>query len=288
MNGAIGLLCLIWGLNWVVMKEANHAFPPVVFTTYRFIIGSGILLVIAYFKKTPFPRRTDWKWIVICGILQTAFLNAAIQIGMQFLSAGFSAVLAYSMPFWVAIMAHFWLGEKLTLRKMIGVSLGIVGLIALLNLNVGSGGVWWAVVLTLAGAVAWALSSILVKLKLQHYSSLQYTTWQMAVGAVALSVYCGIYEHGATQWGWKALSYLLYNGVLASAVAYFLWTYILSNTEAGKASISILIVPIIGVLSGVFFLGESLYWTTIVGMALILGGIWLVNNPSLTQKNESS
>jgi len=284
MNGAIGLLCLIWGLNWVVMKEANHVFPPVLFTTYRFIIGSGILLVIAYLKKIPFPRRADWKWIVLCGILQTAFLNVAVQIGMQFLSAGFSAVLTYSMPFWVAIMAHFWLGETLTKRKMIGIALGIVGLITLLD--VGRGGTWWAVMLTLAGAIAWALSSILVKLKLQHYSTLQYTTWQMAVGAVFLSVYCAIYEHGATQWSWKALSYLLYNGVLASAVAYFLWTYILSNTEAGKASISILIVPIIGVLSGVFLLGESLYWTTIVGMTLILGGIWLVNNPSLIQKNE--
>jgi drug/metabolite transporter (DMT)-like permease len=280
MNGAIVLLCLIWGMNWVVMKEAIQVFPPVLFTTYRFVLGSIVLLSIAYFKKIPIPRRKDWKWIILGGILQTAFFNSAIQIGMQFLSAGLSSVLSYSMPFWMAIMAHFLLGEKLTSRKMAGVAMGILGLIALLN--VSGGGAWWAISLTLAGAVAWAFSSILVKLKLQHCDTLQYTTWQMAVGAILLSIYSALFEHGIVQWGFNAVGYLLYNGVLASALAFFLWTYILSNTEAGKASISVLAIPIIGVLAGVIFLNEPLYWNTIMGIALILGGIWLVNGAQET------
>ena len=280
MNGAIVLLCLIWGMNWVVMKEAIQVFPPVLFTTYRFVLGSIVLLSIAYFKKIPIPRRKDWKWIILGGILQTAFFNSAIQIGMQFLSAGLSSVLSYSMPFWMAIMAHFLLGEKLTPRKMAGIAMGILGLIALLN--VSGGGAWWAISLTLAGAVAWAFSSILVKLKLQHCDTLQYTTWQMVVGATLLSIYSALFEHGTVQWGFNAVGYLLYNGVLASALAFFLWTYILSNTEAGKASISVLAIPIIGVLAGVIFLNEPLYWNTIMGIALILGGIWLVNGAQET------
>jgi drug/metabolite transporter (DMT)-like permease len=179
------------------------------------------------------------------------------------------------MPLWVAIMAHFLLGEKLTKSKMAGVTMGMVGMVALLN--VGGGGTWWAIALTLTGAVAWAFSSILVKLKLQHCDVLQYTTWQMVVGAIVLSIYSALFEHGTVQWGWNAVGCLLYNGVLASALAYFLWTYILSNTEAGKASISVLVIPIIGVLAGVILLKESLYWNTVVGMTLILSGIWLVN-----------
>jgi len=161
------------------MKEALQVFPPVLFTAYRFVLGSIVLLSIAYFKKIPIPQRKDWKWIILGGILQTALFNSAIQIGMQFLSAGLSSVLSYSMPFWLAIMAHFLLGEKLTLRKMAGITMGILGLVALLN--VSDGGAWWAISLTLAGAVAWAFSSVLVKLKLQHCDTLQYTTWQMVV-----------------------------------------------------------------------------------------------------------
>jgi len=276
MNGALALLCLIWGLNWVVMKQANEVFPPVLFTTYRFVLGSGILLCITYFKEIPIPRREDWKWVVLGGILQIAFFNSAVQIGMQYLSAGFSSVLSYSMPLWVAIMAHFLLGERLTKRKMAGVALGMIGLIVLLN--VSGGGAWWAIILTLSGAVAWAFSNILIKLKLQHCGVLQYTTWQMVVGAVALSIYSALFGHGTIQWGWPAVGFLLYNGILASALAFILWTYILSNTEASKASISVLVIPIIGVLAGVILLNEPLHWNTVVGMSLILGGIWIVHN----------
>ncbi len=285
MNGAIALLCLIWGLNWVVMKQANEFFPPVLFTTYRFILGAVILLGITYFTKIPMPRREDWKWVILGGILQTVFFNTAVQIGMQFLSAGFSSVLSYSMPLWVVIMAHFLLGEKLTKRKTVGVIMGMIGLVALFN--VSGGGAWWAIILTLFGAIAWAFASVLVKLKLQHCNILQYTTWQMVVGAILLSIYSALFGQGTVQWNWLAVGCLMYNGVLASALAYFLWTYILSNAEAGKASISVLGIPIIGVLAGVILLKESLYWNTVVGMALILGGIWLVNGHTAAREIDS-
>lgn len=275
MNRALSLLCIIWGLNWVVMKQANQFFPPVVFVTYRFILGAAVLLILTYLMKVPIPARKDWLWIILSGVLQIGFSNVAVQIGMQYLGAGFSAVLTYSMPLWVAIMAHFLLGERLTKRKVAGVILSMFGLVTLLN--VSGGGVWWAIFLTLAGAAAWASSSILIKLKLQDCNMLQYTTWQMVVGATVLSVYTALFEHGSVQWSWLAIGCLFYNGVLASALAFFLWSYVLAHTEAGKASISVLAVPIIGVLSGVILLKEPVYWNTAMGMALILIGIMLVN-----------
>lgn len=275
MNWSIALLCLIWGLNWVVMKYANQFFPPILFTTYRFILGAGILLAVVCYKKIPLPRRQDWKWVIIGGILQIAFFNAAVQVGMQFLSAGFSSLLSYSMPLWVTIMAHFLLGERLTKRKAAGVAMGMAGLGTLLNIS--GGGALWAVILTLTGAIAWAFSSILVKLKLQHCGVLQYTAWQMVVGAVVLSMYSALFEQGTVQWGWQAVVCLLYNGLLASAIAFLLWTYILSTTEAGKASVSVLVIPIIGVVAGTILLNEPLHWNTIAGMVLILSGITLVN-----------
>lgn len=282
MNKALSILCIIWGFNWVVMKQANQFFPPVLFVTYRFILGTAVLLFLAYLKRMPVPARQDWPWIILSGILQIAFFNVAVQVGMQYVGAGFAAVLTYSMPLWVALMAHFLLGERLTRRKLVGIALSMAGLVTLLNIS--GGGVGWAILLTVAGAVAWAFSSILIKLKLQHCDMLQYTTWQMAAGTVALTVYAGLFAHGSSQWGWQAAGCLLYNGVLASALAYFLWSYILANTEASKASISVLAIPAIGVLSGVVLLKEPMYWNTAVGMALILSGIMLVNH----QKSSTS
>lgn len=274
MNKALSVLCVIWGLNWVVMKEANQFFPPVLFVTYRFVLGAVVLLVLTWLMKIPIPQRGYWKWIILSGVLQIAANNAAVQIGMQSLGAGFAAVLNYSMPLWVAIMAHFFLEERLTKRKAAGIILSMAGLVTLLNVS-GNGG-WEAIFLTLAGAVAWAVSSIIIKLKLQDCNMLQYTTWQMVAGAVVLAAYTSLFEQGSIQWGWPAAGCLLYNGVLASALAFFLWSYILSHMEAGKASISLLAVPIIGVLAGMILLQEPMHWNTAMGMVLILGGIVLV------------
>lgn len=278
MNRALSVLCVIWGLNWVVMKQANQFFSPVTFVTSRFILGAAVLLALNYLMKIPIPKRRYWKWIVLSGILQIAVNNAAVQMGMHFLGAGFAAVLNYSMPLWVAIMAHFFLGEKLTKRKVVGIVLSMMGLVALLN--VSSNDSWEAIFLTLIGAASWAASSIIIKLKLQDCNMLQYTTWQMVAGSIVLIMYTAVFEQVRIQWGWLAVGCLLYNGVLASALAFFLWSYVLAHMEAGKASISVLAVPIIGVLAGMILLNEPMYWNTAMGMALILSGILFV----ITQK----
>jgi drug/metabolite transporter (DMT)-like permease len=260
------------------MKQANQFFSPVTFVTSRFILGAAVLLALNYLMKIPIPKRRYWKWIVLSGILQIAVNNAAVQMGMHFLGAGFAAVLNYSMPLWVAIMAHFFLGEKLTKRKVVGIVLSMMGLVALLN--VSSNDSWEAIFLTLIGAASWAASSIIIKLKLQDCNMLQYTTWQMVAGSIVLIMYTAVFEQVRIQWGWLAVGCLLYNGVLASALAFFLWSYVLAHMEAGKASISVLAVPIIGVLAGMILLNEPMYWNTAMGMALILSGILFV----ITQK----
>lgn len=63
MNKELALLCTIWGLNWVVMKQANQFFPPVTFVTYRFALGAVVLLIMAWLMKIPMPQRKDWPWI---------------------------------------------------------------------------------------------------------------------------------------------------------------------------------------------------------------------------------
>lgn len=280
---ALILLYGIWGLNWIIMKEAVHYFPPVTFVAYRFALGAVILLAVTIWLKLPVPPRKYWGWIIVTGILQTALNNVLVQIGMQSLSAGLVAVLNYSMPVWVTIMAHFFLQEKMTLRKAAGIAVSTSGLFVLMN--VGSVGHIGAVLAVLGAAVSWAAASIMMKLqaraiirseKKEECSLIQYTTWQMTAGALSLLLYMGFTGSGAVIWTPVSIAYLLYNGVLASAFAFFLWNYILSHMEAGKASVTILAVPIVGVISGVLILGEPMHLTTALGMALILSGIYYI------------
>jgi O-acetylserine/cysteine efflux transporter len=271
---ALVLLYFIWGFNWVIMKEANQFFPPVVFVTYRFALGAIVLLLVNLWLKCSIPPRQYWKWITISGVLQIAANNVAAQIGMQSLGAGFVAILNYSMPLWVALLAHFFLNEKLTKHRIFGIILSMTGLFVLLQVD--TYGSVPAILLTLAGAFAWAVSGIIIKAKLQGCNMLQYTTWQMVMGEIFLLIYTGTAAQNDVQWTWAAVGCLLYNGILASAVAFFLWSYILSHMEVGKASISLLAVPVIGVFAGMVFLDETLHWNTAVGMLLILAGIAIV------------
>ncbi|WP_301859538.1 DMT family transporter [uncultured Megasphaera sp.] len=282
MIKALLLLYAIWGFNWVVMKQANAFFPPITFSCYRFLLASVVLLAVNVFLRLPVPPRRYWPWIVATGILQIAVNNGGIQMGTVSLGAGMVAVINYSMPVWMAILAYFILHEELTKRKLAGIAVCMLGLAVLMNVDtVGSVS---GLVITVIAAVAWAVAGIIVKKQNQLYhgrdcTMIQYTTWQIVVGAGVLFVYSLWFEPGTVVWTPMAVACLGYNGFLASAVAFFLWNHVLTHMEAAKAGVAILGVPVVGVICGVLVLGEQLHWNSAVGMALILGGIVCIVAP---------
>lgn len=277
MKASMVILCLIWGFNFVIMKLGNNAFPPVMFAALRFLTGAVVLLSVSLIKKIALPNKADLKWVIICGLLQTTYFNIAIQISLNYVSAGLTSVLTYSMPLFLSIMAHKWIpGEQLTARKTFGIVLGLVGLC--IAMNIQHGGSLWAVLLALSSAISWAVANVIFKLKLKHCDSVQYTTWQMTIGAAGLLLFTLFFERGEMNWGFMPVAYILFAGVIASALAFVMWNQILSRTEASKASISLLLVPVVGVISGCLFLNEGLTRMTVVGILLVFVGIWVVNS----------
>ncbi|WP_042461984.1 DMT family transporter [Neobacillus dielmonensis] len=277
MKVSMVILCLIWGFNFVIMKFGNGAFPPVLFAALRFLTGAIVLLGVSFMKKIPLPNKSDVKWFVLCGLFQTTYFNIAIQISLNYVSAGLTSVLTYSMPLFLSIMAHKWIPEEqLTAKKTVGIVLGIVGLVLAMDIHLG--GSFWAMLLALSSAISWAVANLLFKLKLKHCDSIQFTTWQMTIGAVGLLVYSLSFEHGQAHWGFLPLVYILFSGIVASALAFVMWNHILRSTEASKASTSLLLVPVVGVISGGLFLHESLKLVTLAGILLVLAGIWFVNS----------
>ena len=178
------------------------------------------------------------------------------------------------MPIWVTILAKFFLNETLTTKKIIGVALSIAGIFVLMNDDFG--GNLFAILLALAAAIGWAVSNILMKLKFVGFNLIALTTWQVAAGAIILTIYAAFFVETTAIWTPLSIACIAYNGILASAVAFFLWIYILSRMEASKASVSILGVPVVGVISGVIFLHEPLTLPMLLGMVMILSGIVLV------------
>ena len=267
-------LWLFWGFNFVVMKTANDFFAPSLFAALRFTLGALILLAIVLVRRSPLPPKHLWPWIILTGAMQIAFCNVAIQVCLKYIGSGLMAVLTYTMPIWVAILARIFLKESLTFKKIAGIAISFTGIFILMNIELS--GNLWAILLGISVAVIWAVSSIIMKAKLMACDMMSLTAWQMTAAAVTLIGYTIATGAFDAQWTLLSIGCVAYNGILASAVAFLLWCYVLTHMEAGKAAVSVLAVPAVGVLSGCLCLGEPLTLTMGIGMVLILSGIVLV------------
>lgn len=273
---ALIVLCLIWGCNFVVMKVANAYFTPELFVTYRFLSGAAVLLAVAFFTKLPPPPRKFWGWIVLSGFFQIAAGSVILQNCFKYLDAGLTSVLNYTMPLWVTLLAAIFLHEPLTRKKIVGVALSIVGVGVLMNVDVS--GELPAILMALTAAICWAVGNVIMKAKLSECNTISLTTWQMAVGAVMLAIYTAAFVETSVTWTPLGIVCLLYNGILASAIAFILWVFVLQHMEASKASISVLGVPVVSVVAGVLLLGEPLTLSIVLGMLMVLAGIFIVQH----------
>lgn len=273
MYRALALLCLFWGFNWVVMKVANGYFSPAFFSMLRFASGAAILLLVTVWRRIPLPEKKYWPWILFTGITQIAYCNGAMQTSLVELGSGMAAMLNYTMPVWVAILARIFLGEKLSWRKVLGIVLSLMGLGALLQVEIS--GNFGSILLALSAAMVWGAGNVAMKGKLMGCDLIALTTWQMIVGALTLLPYAYLTGEMEAHWNLTSILCVAYNGALASAAAFLLWCYIIKHMEAGRAAISILATPAVGVLGGILCLGEAMTPLMGGGMLLIFAGIVL-------------
>lgn len=283
MNWLIILLCVIWGFNWVMMDIGGQYFPPMMFSALRFLVGSLVIFLVIWFKRIPLPKKEDWKWYGICGILQIAYVYTVSQYALHYLDTGLACVLNFTMPLWLTLISPFFIpGERLTKIKLIGVFIGIGGLVMVMEINAaqleGNGMKLWMELLLLLGAMGWAICNIIIKKVLHSHDKIQFTGYQMLIGAILLLLGSLAFERGDTiTWNMEGVIALLFAGIIASSLAYVLWFYILTKIDASKASISLLLVPVVGVFSSSLVFQTQLSWSVLIGIILILSGIGIVN-----------
>jgi len=182
---------------------------------------------------------------------------------------GKSAVLCYTMPFWVILFAWPVLGERLGRAQWIALATGLAGLVLLLGSGISPG---LSELLALASAVAWAAGIVITKrLQTRHrVDTLALSAWQSVLGGAGLVLLALLFPSRPTAWTPGLAFALLYNGVLVSALCWYLWFWVLARLDAGMASFGILAVPVLGVVFGVLTLGErprALEWA---GIGLIV------------------
>ncbi len=277
---------ITWGYSWVLMKIGLRYMEPLTFAAYRCGIGGLAMIPFLYMKGFSFPKGEKWLNYVIVGLFQTTGMFGFMLYGMKLVTAGKTSVLLYTMSIWTCLLGHFYLKEKLSISRWLGVLSGFLGILFILG--------WDAIVnqdaeilfgefLILIGSVSWAISNIWVKKNMMNEDTYLVNGIQLLVGTVGLVLLAlpteGL-EH--VKWTWVSTSIVLFTGVVASTIDFTIWFYLLKKLDTYTVTVSVMLVPVLGLFFDWLQLGKRLDIGIIVGCVLILVGIYLVTK---RQKN---
>jgi drug/metabolite transporter (DMT)-like permease len=272
---ALFVLAVIWGYNWVVMKQALHYAGAFQFGALRTFLGALCLLALLAACRKP-VRPREIPTLALLGVLQTTGFTGLIIWALVEGGAGKTAVLTYTMPFWVMVMAWPLLGEKIRGSQWLAVISSIAGLLFILDpLHLGTD--LFSTMLAILAGISWALAVILAKKLHQRAPELDLlslTAWQMFFGALPLVAVSLLVPAQPIQWTGYLTGAVIYNAVLCNALAWLLWLYALQRLQAGVASMVSMLTPVIGVLAAWWQLGEQPDSMETIGMLLI--GVSLV------------
>jgi drug/metabolite transporter (DMT)-like permease len=272
---ALAVLALIWGYNWVVVKVALRDVQPFTFATLRNLLSAVVLFGLLAVLRRPL-RPPAFLLTLLLGLLQTTGFVGLSTWALEHEGAGKTAILTYTMPFWLLLLAWVFLGERLRRPQWPAIALAFTGLMLVLEPWRLDGS--WGGALAVAGGLCWAGSAVVAKVLHQRHDTdlLSVTTWQMLLGSLPLLVIAGLTYESSPEWTSALVGALAFNVVAANAIGWFLWLYVLRVLAAGTAGIGTLAIPVVGVLAAWIQLGERPGAVEAVGMVLILAALALI------------
>ena len=274
---ALLLLASIWGYNWVVMKQALVFIGPFQFGALRTFLAAIVLFGVLIAIRRPLRICHLWQ-VAVIGLLQTSGFTGLIIWALVEGGAGKVAVLTYTMPFWVMVLAWPLLGEKIRGMQWLAAAASIVGLTLILEPWHLHGSLFSNALAVFAG-VSWALAVILAK-KLHHRAPdmdlLTFTAWQMLLGSLPIMATALMVPAAPIQWTSYLTGALIYNIIACNALAWLLWLYALRLLPAGVASMISLLAPVIGVLAAWLELHEVPSQLEMTGMTLIVSALAII------------
>ena len=277
LNGLVLLigLTLVWGASWPIMKIAVDGMPILV---YRFIsaFGCGIFMMIVTRwsgHSLALPRRL---WVpVLANATINVFLFlflSAIALGMM--PSGHAAVMAYTMPVWAFLISIPVLGERPRAAQWLGLVLGMGAIAVLLQRGWSEVGEAPLGVFVMGGAaMCWATGTIIMKKVTWQKPMSLIVGWQFVLGSLPFAILMQDDLPTLVWPGWDVALAVTYTLVLALAFGFWAWFRIVEMVPASVASLSVLAIPALGVISGAVILNEEIGTTEIAALALLLGAL---------------
>jgi drug/metabolite transporter (DMT)-like permease len=275
----LAALWLVWGTSWPAMRTVFLEMPVWQFRAVTCLIGGAALLLMARLAGgTVRLARGDWLPLALASVFNMTVWHVTSGYGLTMIGAGHAAVVCYTLPVWTALLSALYLKERLTLRVVSGLVLGMGGVAVLASHDfaaLGSNPLGLAFVL--AAAMSWGVGTILIKRRRWSAGMNTLAGWQLLMAAAPIGLIALLTERFALDQASNAAllsaAYILVFGVV---VGYALWFKVVSLFSATIASIGALVTPVIGMASSALLLGEPIGWREVVALALVLSAVALV------------
>lgn len=277
------LTVLFWSGNWVVGRGVRNDVPPIALSFWRWVIAFACLLPWAW----PHVRRQwrillrQWKVLAVLGVFGGACHNALTYIGLTQTTATNGVLLASATPIMIIGLSWAFLGKRLRRLEGLGVIVSLAGILAivshgeisrLLDLRPNIGDLW-----VLAAMLSWALYTVFLAWRPPGLHPYSFLAGISLVGLLGLSPFY-VWEMAAGQLirpSPGAFAAIAYAGIFPALLGFIFWNRAVAEVGGNKAGLFMHLMPAFGTILSVIFLGERPFLFHVVGIALILAGIYL-------------
>jgi drug/metabolite transporter (DMT)-like permease len=279
----LALLTLFWGVNWPVMKLGVAELPPMFFRSL--CIAGGLVFMWLWARATRVPLTVPpgaWPTIVKLAIPNVMVWHVLAIYGVKLLASGRAAILGYTMPVWAVVFGLLLFHERPLRRHWIGVAAALIGTLLLLSSEFTKlAGSPFGTVIMLVAAAAWGYGTHLMRRHLTTMPTIALTFWMLALTLTVTATLTVVTEAGRWRMPlpieWFSI---VYNMAIAIAFCHVVWSMLARNLPPAASGLSVMMIPVLGVFSGMLVLGEQPHWQDYAALVLILLALSTVLLPS--------
>lgn len=278
----LALIAVGWGVNWPIIKVVIGEIPPLIFRGLSLVLAALGMFAILRASRLPLAVPAGrWPRLLWLSAFNITGWNVFLVYGIGMLPSGRAAILGYTMPLWSVLLSVALLHEPLGRRRLAGLALGLAGMILLASGEIAAlGRAPLGVLLMLAAAVSWACGVVGYKHDPLPMPIATLTAWQMLLGGAPMLAAGLVLE----RVDWLGLSFwpafgFAYNVFVALLLCYWAWNKLVQMLPVAVSSLGSLIVPVVGVFSGMAFLGEVPRWQDYAALLLVLAAVATVIVP---------